>query len=434
MFYYDWLHILRVKYKVITIILFLFAGIYGIWNGYSLYNDRITELDGITVRALNAQNEARTWFETDENGTPAGPWVDGTAPVRALWQANVFETHAPSFMMTYSIGQAEQFGYYKRMTMWSTPLDGDLTAEIANPERVVSGSLDFGFVWLILMPLLLIILLYDIGGLEKDLGIKKLLSVQIPSEMIWLLQRVGVVALLITLSLIAFVLLPALISGYLVEFQKELLQFFLIASLYQFLWVVLFALVIFFGKSRTQQAIFMLGFWLFIAIIIPGTVHQITHLNHPTGYMLEYINAQREDRHHIFEQEYNTVLQTVGEQYPALAETRLALKDEIPTGSPRQSIYRMAVMLHMEDVFRIVVENQTKRNDYIWSTALFNPVMAVQNRMNTIAGTDFYSDRTYRERIMKTGRLINELILFDDWNEVVVDAPRFSEYIDHFKH
>ena len=33
-------------------------------------------------------------------------------------------------MMTFSLGQAEQYGYYKRVTNWSTTYDSDLAEEI----------------------------------------------------------------------------------------------------------------------------------------------------------------------------------------------------------------------------------------------------------------------------------------------------------------
>ena len=71
--------------------------------------------------------------------------------------------------MVFSLGQSEQYGYYKRVTNWSTTFDSDLAEEIANPERLAIGTLDFNFVFIYLSPILLIILLFNIGGLEKDL-------------------------------------------------------------------------------------------------------------------------------------------------------------------------------------------------------------------------------------------------------------------------
>ena len=60
--------------------------------------------------------------------------------------------------MVYSLGQAEQYGYYKRVTLFSSPYDADLSEELANPERLQTGTLDFAFVLLFLSPLLLLAL------------------------------------------------------------------------------------------------------------------------------------------------------------------------------------------------------------------------------------------------------------------------------------
>ena len=80
-------------------------------------------------------------------------------------------------MMVFSLGQSEQYGYYKRVTNWSSTFDNDLAEEIANPERLAMGTLDFNFVLIYLTPILLIILLFNIGGLEKDLNFDNLIYV-----------------------------------------------------------------------------------------------------------------------------------------------------------------------------------------------------------------------------------------------------------------
>ena len=80
--------------------------------------------------------------------------------------------------MVFSLGQSEQYGYYKRVTNWSSTFDSDLAEEIANPERLAIGTLDFNFVFTYLSPILIIILLFNIGGLERDLKFENLIYLQ----------------------------------------------------------------------------------------------------------------------------------------------------------------------------------------------------------------------------------------------------------------
>ena len=40
-------------------------------------------------------------------------------------------------MMVFSLGQSEQYGYYKRVTNWSSVYDSDLAEETVKPERAI---------------------------------------------------------------------------------------------------------------------------------------------------------------------------------------------------------------------------------------------------------------------------------------------------------
>ena len=109
--------------------------------------------------------------------------------------------------MVYSIGQAEQYGFYKRVTFWASPYDADMAEEIANPERLQTGTLDFAFVLLFLLPLLLLILLYNIKSAEAEQGFLPLIEVQTASKNAWLLARMSFYFLLAFVSRHWFIVL-----------------------------------------------------------------------------------------------------------------------------------------------------------------------------------------------------------------------------------
>ena len=71
-------------------------------------------------------------------------------------------------MMVFSVGQSEQYGYYKKVTNWSSTFDSDLAEEIANPERLALGTLDFNFVFIYLCPILITVLIFNIGGWKRS--------------------------------------------------------------------------------------------------------------------------------------------------------------------------------------------------------------------------------------------------------------------------
>ncbi len=427
-FRYEWLHFRRNAYKVAALFLFLLTALYGLWNGYNLWQERQSEIEKIEADARGSREEALEWLHAGKPGPEDRPWVNITEPFWAMWYAMHHAYQHPSPLMTYSIGQAEQFGYYKRVSMWSTPYDGDLAAELSNPERVAIGALDFSFVWLFLMPLFLIILTYGVNGLEQDLGFSELLAVQQPSRSRWIAGRLLASGGLLTGLLAAFIAAPALWGGYLFDHFAALSLLFAHAFAYLLLWLLLFGLIIYYGKGQTDQALKMIGLWLLLAVVIPGAVQQITALRYPASYFLEFIDAQREDRDAIFDRDFSVIKAELFDRYPELQHTYWARQDSVGNQDARNSAYRMAYMLHMNEVSTQIQAEQEARNAFIRATYLFNPVTAFQNRINAVAETDFYANLAFRKTIQQAATDINEKLLMDDWDGVKADAVMFEKY------
>ena len=69
--------------------------------------------------------------------------------------------------MSLGVGQAEQYGHYKSIDYWSATYDKDMVEELANPERLVNGNIDFSFLVRSILPVVLIIFTHNIGGYER---------------------------------------------------------------------------------------------------------------------------------------------------------------------------------------------------------------------------------------------------------------------------
>ena len=169
-FVYEWKHFVRTPFKVVALLLFVIAAFYGLHNGAGLYHEQQSEIENLQKKAAGEQEELLTYFANGESGPAARPWVDVATPYWAIWYTPVYHFKSPNPAIVYNIGQTEQYGFYKRVTFWSSPYDADLAEEIANPERLQFGRLDFGFVVIYLVPLLLLVLSYNIKGGEKDDG------------------------------------------------------------------------------------------------------------------------------------------------------------------------------------------------------------------------------------------------------------------------
>ena len=105
-------------------------------------------------------------------------------------------------------------GYRSIRTVWLLQRDYILEFDLrqrhgrrdCESERLGNGNIDFSFLVIFCLPLLLIIMTYDIGGLEKDERFERLIDIQFGSWLRWLAIRFAFyVGLLIwTVALLMF--------------------------------------------------------------------------------------------------------------------------------------------------------------------------------------------------------------------------------------
>ena len=428
----EFAHFKRSPFKVISLILFLMAIVYGCQNGYDLLKRHDAEI--MSIKSINEDsiNKAIIQFEEIEKGTIDKPRRDPTVPYWAIWNTPSYAFKYPSPMMVFSLGQSEQYGYYKRVTNWSTIFDSDLAEEIANPERIAIGTLDFNFVLLYLSPILMIILLFNIGGLEKDLKFDQLIYLNNITKKDWLLSRFTFYYLIIFCSIFCLMVPYALASQ---VFQYEMSQFFnliILISLYILLWTALFYFINFFGKGSSDQAIKMISIWLTFCIIIPGAIHQISSLKYPTNYMTDYLDVSREQESEIFKLPADTSRIKLLENFPRLKNTLYAADTSINKSIINRSLSGLVNILNKNVGYKIENSNEEK-NEFINKFSMVNPIVFFQNKVNQITKTDYYAYKSYRSDIQEMIDKKINLILDDTWDKIVVDKARYVQYVESFK-
>ena len=429
---FEFFHLINSPYKIISILLYAISILYGCQTGYDLFKKHNIEIKSIKSKNADFEKKMLVQYDELEQGLIEKPRRDPTIPYWAIWNTPSYALKSPSPMIVFSTGQAEQYGYYKKVTNWSTVFDNDLAEEIANPERLALGTLDFSFVLLFLTPILLIILLFNIGGLEKDNGFDKLIYLNDISKKSWLITRFSYY-FLVLFTLICFLLIPyAVLSG---VFTNELMSFFtlmLLIFLYIFLWVSIFYFINYWGKGSVDQAIKMISVWVALSIIMPGLFHQITSIKFSTNYMVDYLDVARDQRYEIFDMSTDTLQNELLESFPVLKSSVYAQDTIINKGIINRSISGLVNILNKKAAGKIEKESELK-NNFVRSTLLLNPIMYFQNKINEVSEADYYAYRLYRENIQNSIDKKIELILRDTWNKEEVDKERYIEYLQEFK-
>ena len=428
----EFVHLVRSPFKTISLTLFGLAVIYGCQNGYGLFKDHKEQIMAIKTDNERSIDRMIIQYEEIEQGIIDKPRRDPTIPYWTIWNTPSYAFKSPSPMMVFSLGQSEQYGYYKRVTNWSTIFDSDLAEEIANPERIAIGTLDFNFVLLYLAPILVIILLFNIGGLEKDLRFDNLIFLNNISKEQWLLTRFSFYYIL-TFSLLFILTIPyAFFSGVFQGDGQQYINFLLIILLYLLMWFTIFFLVNVSGNGSSDQAVKMISIWLAFCIIIPGAVHQFSSLKYRDNYMTDYLDVSRDQSNKIFELPTETLREELLKAFPTLQTTLYAADTSLNKGIINRSLSGLVNMLN-KDVARTIEWSSEKKNKFVRSYSVLNPITFFQNEINTLTDTDYYAYKKYRDDIqVMIDKKIN-LILQDTWNKVSVDKEKYIQYVGSFK-
>ena len=425
-------HLTRSPFKVISILFYMIAVIYGCQNGYNLFKKHNKEIRSIKANYEASIEKMLVQYERIENGSVDKPRRDPTAPYWAIWNTPSYAFKYPSPMMVFSLGQSEQYGYYKRVTNWSSTFDNDLAEEIANPERLAMGTLDFNFVLIYLTPILLIILLFNIGGLERDLNFDQLVYVNNISKKNWLLARFAFYFALLNVLLFGLLIPYGLLSSVFQHEATNFLKLSMLILIYTLIWFIIFYLINFWGDGSPDQALKMITTWLVFCIIIPGAFHQVASLKYSANYMTDYLDASRDKRYGIFELSADTLQSKLFKTFPKLQNTIYAADTSINKSIVNRSISGLVNVLNREVAQKIEKSNDEK-NKFIKRYFILNPVMYFQNKINAFTKTDYYAYRGYREHIqLIIDKKIN-FILLDTWNKVEVDKEKYIKYVNAFK-
>ena len=424
-------HLIRAPFKVITLSLFVFAIIYGCQNGLDLFEKQNKEISTMKSKNEDSVNKMIIQYEAIENGTQEKPRRDPTVPYWAIWNTPSYAFKYPSSMMVFSLGQAEQYGYYKRVTNWSSTFDSDLAEEIANPERLAIGTLDFNFVFTYLSPILIIILLFNIGGLERDLRFENLVYLQSISKGHWLLLRFLFYLIIVTATLLILLFYYAFTASVFKNDSFNFIGLLFAIIIYLLFWFTIFYFINYYGRGSSDNAIKMISLWLALCIVIPGIVHQVTSIIYPLNYMTDYLDVSREQRGKIFDLSSDSLEIKLLEEFPWLKNTSYAADTTMNNNIASRSVSGLVNVLNKNVALKIENSNEDK-NKFIKKFNPLNPVTTFQNHINALTGTDYYAYLRFRDYMQTIIDKKIGLILESTWNNVTVNKERYIQYVENF--
>ncbi len=430
-FLFEFKHFVRNKAKFFSYICFMILCGFSIYNGFEIMDKQLNTIAEIKEKQELEFIKVIEWLEKKQ-GPEDKPWVNIEDPYWSIRSTPSYVVKNPSALFPLAIGQSEQFGFYKKVTRWSSTYDSDMVEEISNYERLINGNIDFSFLIIFLLPILLIILTYNVNGLEKDLNFNKLISIQTNKINYWIFNRLLFYLFLLLLSVDILILGVGLFNNAFYAIQS-LLKIVLISNLYIFSFSIVFYFINKNARSSSSVAFNMISIWLVFCVIIPGSVHQYVSFKYPVNYMTDFLDVNRQQTYEVFKLDNIDLYDILMEIHPELVQTRKAQEQALDNQLIRRSISTIINQMNIDAANEIEIQNEEK-NNLIKFSYFFNPVSYVQNFWNSCAATDYHSYRNFRLEIEESIIARNKLIVLELWENNKVDKPTYQKYLEVLNH
>ncbi|MCG8466655.1 MAG: DUF3526 domain-containing protein [Gemmatimonadetes bacterium] len=307
-------------------------------------------------------------------------------------------------------------------------LEGQLyDAETGNPAALAAGPLDLGFVLIVLLPLVVILLTYDVRSGEEEMGTWSLVLAQAHSAREALAAKAGARALLIGLATGLLLLLGMTVAG--APPDRSAVSVIVVVALYVTVWFVGSLSVALRFRSSTTNAMILAGAWTVAVAAGPAVLNLVSAVRHPMPEALELTVLQREGYHASWDRPVGETMEQFYVDYPHLSEY------DVPAEGFSWAWYY--AMNHRGDQLaresaNLYAERLRARESWARRWSVLLPSVATQLALDRVAGTDVSGHlrhvqavRDYHERLKAHFHPLvftNTTIEDTDWTEV----PRFQ--------
>ena len=256
-----------------------------------------------------------------------------------------------------------------------------------NPAIRLDGPLDAAFVITWLLPLMLIVLSYDVLSRDREQQVTHILASQGVGLGVIVLARLAVrfVAVFALTAGIVTVGVAVVMQGELSRAIADLALWLAALAVFIAFWLALGALVNAHSKNSAAAGLALMGFWVVIALLVPVVASQLLSGGSAAPQRLDSVLGRR-----ALEAELTELAAEVTERYyaenPARRPRAPAINEYekyfVESYYPRQ----VALDAQFEPLARLVAARKVEQAERLRTAALFSPSMAMKMLTDDVAG------------------------------------------------
>ncbi|KJD34488.1 hypothetical protein PK35_01450 [Tamlana nanhaiensis] len=389
----------RSKWLLILLVSIAMLFAFATFNGKKNVDKRLND---ITVVKKELQKRDSVLVETlkvfEAGKKPDMPyWQKPNEPMTVGYQYPRLAIMKPQELSFLATGQSDMYTHFKSPKVYGNNFALDYS-EMVNPVQLLFGNFDLAFVIIYILPLLIITFTYNILSKEKELGTLKLLGAQPIAIMSWLLQKLAIRYVIITLLTWIIVLLTMLLFSVNALAQvTNLIGLFLIIAAYVLFWFVAAFIVNVKINNSSKNALALIGVWLLLVMVIPATINQIGSALYPTPSRLKMINEIRLIKKEN-EEKQNEIMNDYLRTHPELAQNN----DEQRFGFWHNYFASEKVMEEKTKPLLNDYDIQLKKQQHLISTFKYiSPAILMQQALNNISGTSEKHYNDYKKQVFE---------------------------------
>ncbi len=382
--------------------LFILLSAYAVWNGKGNFDKQSQIVYAIDTAQNNRYNEFLTYYEDVDTLSKEGirEYRLATDPMLA---DNFLKKHVliqPNPLSILSIGQSDYQSHYLNIVMRNN-VYSNAAEEITNPQKLMAGNIDYAFLILYLLPLIIIGWCYNIISTDKENGTLALLAVYGNSIKQILLIKTIFRYLIIAGFIMVLTCIIALASG--IPLTGDLGIFLLVTLLYILFWFSIVYLVASYNVAGRLNAIILACVWTVVLYITPGILNR--YLEATTGNLerTDLAISIRDYAGELWDLPKHTIIDSL-----KASKTQFDWKSYPVTDSSAYRIfsYYELSQMHTNEIGSRDITSRQEAYQNIVGFNLVNPAFALLSTYNDLARTDIgaYNYYTQQAEQLQTNR------------------------------
>lgn len=383
----------------VVVVLFAALLVAALVNGLSW-----TRFQSATLADLRQQDAARfaQYVDTLKTMAPeapiAGPFApDPRNPMTIGSRGGTLAALDPMPLAPLAVGQSDLLPYYLKVNTGGRQgvLKGD---EIENPSNLLTGRFDLAFVIVVLFPLVILALSYNMLSGEREDGTLALVLSQPVRLRTLLLAKIGIRAvavLAIAVVLVVVGLVAARVNLADPAVWSRTLWWLLLVAAYAAFWFGVALVVNGNVRGSAASAVMSVSVWLLLVVLAPVLVNLVAQSRHPTPSRVAFISLVRSVTN-----EANAVADRLMSKYmmdhPELAGARVDMSDFWTRSLTVQDTIEKTLAPHYASFERQLANQQA----VITGARVFTPALLMQTALEDLAGTGLPRWQAFRAQTL----------------------------------